>query len=259
MLDDVSRLRHATGTESPRLRLPKPIDPRREMEAFASAIAHDLRTPMNTSRRLLELVVGLHGSDLPPGPRTTLREVAQTLRGLEDLLEGLLRLGGVGHRRLEITAVDMASTVAEIVEQLRRRPTCAEVVFEVGDLPMCWGDRELVRELVLNLLDNACKYTRGQPERRVRVSAVAERGGIVYAVQDNGPGIAVGEATRVFEPFERDPPADDPGGSGLGLAIVQRIVQRHHGAVALVQGSGAEVRFRLPGEPWTDHGPAMGA
>ncbi len=191
-------------------------------------VSHELRTPLGALQALLEnLADGVE----PPDPARLRTALAQTER-LGRLVDQLLDLSRMESGGLPLEPVDFG--VRELLEQATRECSLAEhpvrlkVCVQPGDLTAT-GDPERVHQVVANLLDNAVRHS--PRDGRVWLSAHAEDGRTTIEVADEGPGIAEGEAERVFERFYRADAARNGGGSGLGLAIARWIVDAHGGAI----------------------------
>lgn len=225
-----------------------------DLEVVSLAVSHDVRGSLRAATAMLEWVGREHSDRLPAEVHQGLSHVEQELRGVDTLVEGLLRLGHVGHRVLDVRQVDVAAIARDVVEGLRNRPGVADVRFNIHDVPVCWADPDLVRDVLLNLLGNACKYAHaggrvglwGEPDVTGRW--------VEYTVRDDGPGFDAEEAQHLFDLFRRGHSADGTPGFGMGLAIVKRIIVRHGGVVEAVPrpGLGGEFRFRLPAHEWRE-------
>lgn len=225
-----------------------------DLEVVSLAVSHDVRGSLRAATAMLEWVGREHGHALPGEAREGLAHVEQELRGVDTLVEGLLRLGHVGHRVLDVREVDVSALAREVVDALRKRPEGDGIRFDVPDLPPCWADRDLVRDVLLNLLGNACKYAHAGG--RVGLWGEHDPTGrwVEYTVRDDGPGFDAGEAGHLFDLFRRGTGADGTPGFGMGLAIVKRIIVRHGGTVEAVPrpGVGGEFRFKLPAHEWRE-------
>lgn len=225
-----------------------------DLEVVSLAVSHDVRGSLRAATAMLEWTGQEHADRLPEEVREGLAHVEQELRGVDTLVEGLLRLGHVGHRVLHITEVDLGALAREVVDGLQKRPGAEAVIFDVHDVPPCWADPDLVRDVLMNLLGNACKYACtgggrvglwGEPD--------AEGRWIDYTVRDDGPGFDADEAEHLFDLFRRGSNVDGTTGFGMGLAIVKRIILRHGGSVeAVPRPDGGEFRFRLPRHKWSE-------
>jgi len=213
---------------------------------FIADAAHELRTPLTALRLQLQLAERAHDGAERDKAHAMLREgIARAAR----VVEQLLALA----RQDPDVPIDSAATVdlAELAKGAAhaQEPAAAARGLALGveasaPVPIA-GDREALRTLLDNLVDNAIRYT---PAGRVTVRARREADRAVLEVEDTGPGIPTPERARVFDRFYRGASGLE-GGSGLGLAIVRRIAERHRGRVELLdpaQGTGLRVRVSFP-------------
>lgn len=231
------------------------------LERFAEVVGAEVREPLYTVAGLLDLLDDRHAGALSDEGRTLLaRAMAGTDRasGIVGSLLGYARTSTLElHRdRVPLTEV-LAEAEAETAAGLAEAK--AEVVVGTagdGRLPMVWGDRNQLVQLLAQLLDNAVRF-RGAAAPVVTVSAEPAGGAVRVTVADNGPGVPETELPRLFTVFARPAAAtttatpDRPGdgrGAGLGLALCRRIVERHGGMIWAEGGAdgGLVVRFELP-------------
>ena len=220
-----------------------------EMQRFAADVAHELRTPLTALKGGIE--VALRAERSPAEYRrvlaSSLEEADQLIRLAEDLLLLSRSTAGLAAAR---GPVDLEALVLEALEAGVRLAKGTGVTVRLGPVTraLTRGDATALRRALLNLVDNAIKYTPAGGS--VELSVAVGPGAAEIAVQDTGLGIAPVDATRVFEPFVRLDAARsrDTGGSGLGLAIARSIVLAHGGSLELESGVGAGSRFtiRLP-------------
>ncbi len=226
-----------------------------QRQALLANVAHELRTPVAALRAELEnLVDGVRAAD-DEALGDALAQVERMGLLLDDLLD-LARTQG-GAEQLDATDVDLTVLVAEVVAQVSSAHRGRPVHVDVAVGTRAWADEQRLRQVLTNLLDNACRH--GGADGRVQVSArqvtgaaAAPRGSagpVVLEVQDDGPGIPADERSEVFERFRRGGgglPGD--GGTGLGLAIARWAVALHGGRIAVVPSQvGCRVRVELPG------------
>lgn len=222
---------------------------------FVNKVSHDLRTPLTSIRMFVET---LQMNRLPDRERQqeALDIIAAETERLSGLINRLLDWARMesGRRRYERRPVPVAELVDRaldaIAPQLLNAP--AEVVSDIPeDLPCVAGDEDALTGALIDVLQNAHKYT--GPEKRIVVSAAAVEEGVAIRVTDNGPGIPEPEQKRIFEKFYRakDPLDRTIEGSGLGLAMVKHIVQAHGGKVSVESqpGAGATFTLVLPAAP----------
>jgi signal transduction histidine kinase len=218
-----------------------------ELEAFNFSVSHDLRSPIGAVLNFVAILEEEHCPQLPPAGRQIVSRIRGSAERAIELLDGLLKLSRAGRTPLEIESLDMAALAREAFPQARR-DDAGTIELEIAPLPPARGDRALIGSVLLNLLANAVKYTRGSEKRRIVVSGTTADGSNVYAVTDNGIGFDDRFAAKLFHAFERLHPSDRYEGAGVGLAVVARIVQRHGGRV-WAEGrpdAGASFFFTLP-------------
>ncbi|MGH2457488.1 MAG: ATP-binding protein, partial [Chloroflexota bacterium] len=223
---------------------------------FAAYISHELRTPLNLiigfSEMLLLAPDSYGGEVLPPAYRGDVNSIYQSARHLATLINDVLDLSQIDAHRMALERDDV--TVAEIVREAVATVEAAfaekglTIDLDVPDgLPPLYVDRTRIRQVLINLLGNALRYT---DQGGVRVRAALQSGEIVVAVADTGSGIPASELPRLFEDFRQAEQPEDqrPGGSGLGLAIARRFVALHGGwmRAASGPGPGTTVSFGLP-------------
>jgi signal transduction histidine kinase len=224
-----------------------------ERSRFAAAAAHELRTPLAGIRlhgEMLALSLGNPGRVNEYARRITdeaerLTRLVSNVFGYTQVEQKLLRI------RREPGDLGQAVRDALAVVQPSIEAAGAELVVDVQpDLPAVPLDRDAVHQMVRNLIDNAEKYTRGGPDRRIEVSVRASAGAVEMAVRDHGPGVPARERRRIFKPFARHERGDRnaDSGLGLGLSVVRTLAQAHEGTVEYgdAPGGGACFVVRLP-------------
>ena len=206
-------------------------------------IAHDLRKPLAGALRRLEAA----RDDSSPGAAQ--RAIAATTADLEGVLEtfsALLRIGQVeaGARRAGFRPLDLAEVVREVIEAFT--PAAAdegkELVARLNGPIQISGDRELLIQMIANLVDNALRHT--PPGTRIEISAHRTWSGVTLAVSDNGRGVELEEMSRIFRSFYRGGNAQSRPGSGLGLALVAAIAELH-GLDSEASDNGPGLRITL--------------
>ncbi len=219
----------------------------RELDAFTRSVSHDLRAPLHSVMGLSELLLGQLGPQLPDDKRTWLVEIERSARQMNQLIDALMRLSRLGRHALNLQPVDLASLVRGVVDDERHEHPQRAVTLRIGELPEVVADASLLRQVFVNLLSNAFKFTRHAAQAVIEVRCERRGDERVFVVRDNGAGFDMARAGRLFDAFQRLHKPDEFEGSGVGLSIVQRIVQRHGGRIwaEAAPGQGASFFFTL--------------
>ena len=219
----------------------------RELESFSYSVSHDLRAPLRAIAGFAAMLRNQHGDALPPAGRHQLERIEVNAARMGALIDDLLKLSRASMHELKRRPTDMEALARMAAhEATEGAPRPVEVV--IHPLPQVRGDHALLRQVWVNLLDNAVKYSRGRNAPRVEIGARRLAGAVEYYVRDNGAGFDPQHAAQLFGLFKRLHSEEEFEGTGVGLALVERIVRRHGGAVAAegVPGAGATFRFSLP-------------
>ena len=176
--------------------------------------------------------------------RRYLSGIRDNSRRMGTLIDDLLRFSGLGRQAVTRREVNMDSLVREVIAE----SFAPAVEFEIGALPPAIGDRALLRQVWVNLIGNAVKYSGKAPHPAVQISGEQAGAESCYRVRDNGVGFDMQYADKLFGVFQRLHRADEFSGTGVGLAIVHRVVSRHGGRVWAegTVGHGAVFSFALP-------------
>jgi signal transduction histidine kinase len=248
--EEVKRL-HAELEERVILRTAELESANTELEAFSYSVSHDLRAPLRAMDGFSQAVLEDFGGLLPAEGRRQLQTIREGAQRMGALIDALLKFARLGRKVLNKQAINTDQLVRGALEELGFPWPDRKVEVLVGKLPGCSGDPVLLKQVWLNLLSNALKYTRKR-ERAVLEIGCEKTGGVdTFFVRDNGTGFDMRYVDKLFGVFQRFHRAEDFEGTGVGLAIVQRIVQRHGGrawAEAAVD-RGATFHFTLEKEP----------
>ncbi|MBI4788990.1 MAG: hypothetical protein HY782_18315 [Chloroflexi bacterium] len=202
-----------------------------ELEAFSYSVSHDLRAPLRSIQGFADILLNEYGAQLPSGGQRFLQLVHDNAVDMDALVNGLLTFSRLSRQALQKQTVAMDALVRDAFDSLRNEQDGRKIEMAISDLPNCLGDPLLLKQVWLNLLSNALKFTCRREIARIEIGYCTEDDGPAYFVKDNGVGFNSENADRLFGVFQRYHHAEDYAGTGLGLAIVARIVRRHGGRV----------------------------
>jgi signal transduction histidine kinase/CheY-like chemotaxis protein len=239
-------------------------DAQKTKATFVANVSHEFRTPLNMIIGLVELIVEtpeIYAMELPPEAEQDLAVVLRNCKHLSSMIDDVLDLTRMeaGRITLHMERIDLGGVVEEAVAAVR--PLVEKKGLGLGvrvadDLPTVYCDRTRIRQVVLNLVSNAARFTdRGG----IDIDVDGRDSHVVLRVTDTGPGIPPEDAKRIFEPFSQGTSdiRSDKGGSGLGLSISQQFVKLHRGQLLLETevGVGSSFICELPFSPPMEHQP----
>ena len=230
----------------------------RTKTAFVSKVSHEFRTPLNMIIGLVGLMLEnpeVYGRELPASILEDLEIVHRNCEHLSGMVNDVLALSQaeVGRLKLHRERIDLAEVTNEALTAVRPLLEKKGLGLQVSipeDLPKIYCDRTRIRQVILNLMSNAARFTQGGG---IKIEVVRQDGQFVMSVTDTGPGISPEDAKSIFEPFCQGATGlwQDKGGSGLGLSISKQFVELHGGRIWLESepGVGSTFSFQLPIDP----------
>jgi signal transduction histidine kinase len=221
----------------------------RELQAFTHTVSHDLRQPLNGVIGFAELLLSEKPGLLNPTQKEYLGDIYNGGHQLLRLTADLLQFARLSQQPLQKTPVSMTDLVWEIANPMIAAEASRCIELRVGPLPEVSADPALIRQVLVNLLSNAFKFTRRVPKALIEITGEQVLAELTYRVSDNGAGFEMANAERLFSIFHRLHGDRDFEGTGVGLSIVQRIIERHGGKIAAraAVDRGATFTFTLPG------------
>jgi len=220
----------------------------RDLESFSYSVAHDLRAPLRAIGGFTRILMEDYGGTLEGDAIKLLGTVVRSVSYMGRLIDGLLEFSRTGRAAFHPAAIDMSALTREVARELTA--TCPErkIDVEIPELSPAWGDPVLVRQVLVNLIGNAIKYTGHRAEAKIEMGETVGDNDVTYWVKDNGAGFDMAYSKKLFTVFQRLHAPSEFEGTGVGLALVQRIVERHGGRVwATAQvNQGATFYFTLP-------------
>jgi PAS domain S-box-containing protein len=218
-----------------------------ELEAFSYSVSHDLRAPLRAIDGFSQILLEDYEDKLDEEGKLYLRRTKNASQRMGHLIDDLLNLSRMTRSEMRRESVDLSALVKAVVEDLRGTRPEHEVDVIVEEGLVANGDESLLRVALENLLGNAWKFTRDQPDPRIEFGMLEHEDITAYFVRDNGVGFDMAYADKLFGAFQRLHSTGEFEGTGIGLATVQRIIHRHGGRVWARGeiGKGASVFFTL--------------
>jgi signal transduction histidine kinase len=242
--DEIRKLNQELGTRAAELEATN-----KELESFAYSVSHDLRAPLRHMAGYSELLQRQASSLLDEKSQRFIQTILDSAKRMGNLIDDLLAFSRIGRTETKKTQVDLGRLVQEVLAEIGQDTKDRDIAWRIGVLPVCYGDRSMLRLVVVNLVSNAVKFTRMREAAEIEIGAVERDDNEVdLFVRDNGAGFDMRYVDKLFGVFQRLHLPEQFEGTGIGLATVQRIIHRHGGQVrgegALDQG--ATFYFSLP-------------
>jgi PAS domain S-box-containing protein len=221
----------------------------RELEAFSYSVSHDLNAPLRHITGFARLLREDLGTNLKGDGEHCLNQIEDAARQMKRLIEHLLEFSRTSRAEQHLALVPLEPLVAEVIEALKKEARGRNVSWKRARLPEVEADPTLLRQVFVNLLSNALKFTRTKGVAEIEIGTVnGQNDEATIFIRDNGVGFDMRYSDKLFGVFQRLHSIEEFEGSGIGLATVQRIINRHGGRVwaeARVN-SGATFFFSLP-------------
>jgi PAS domain S-box-containing protein len=221
----------------------------KELQAFSYSVSHDLRAPLRHVIGFVELLKKGIKSPLSAENVFHLTTISDAAKRMGNLIDDLLEFSQVGRAELRKTEVNLDQLVQETVKAVQLDAKERNIIWDIHPLPPVWGDRALLRMVLVNLISNAVKFTGARAEAKIEIGCAPNGNSeTVIFIRDNGAGFNPKYAEKLFGVFQRLHSQDEFEGTGIGLANVQRIIHRHGGrtwADGVVEG-GATFYFSIP-------------
>lgn len=202
-----------------------------ELEAFSFTVSHDLRAPLTAIKSQTEIYLEDYGADLDEPARAIFARITKAGDRMSQLIRNVMHYSRTGRLELTPKPLLMGSLLEQLIAELQAAEPNGNVSIQLGATPALEGDQTMITQVFSNLLTNAVKYSRHVATPQVSVVGHWSDREVIYSVRDNGIGIDMKQAGKVFELFQRLDSATDYEGDGVGLAIVKRIMSRHGGKV----------------------------
>jgi PAS domain S-box-containing protein len=219
-----------------------------DLESFSYSVSHDLRAPLRAIDNFSSILQEEYGPRLDEEGQRLIRIVRKNAGKMGHLIDDILAFARAGRRDLVLSDVDLEALTREVLEDLAPSFAGRRVDVQTVSLPRVRADAPIIRQVLVNLLTNAIKFTRPRPVAQIEVRARTLADEVICSVKDNGVGFDPSYSHKLFGIFQRLHDAEEFEGTGIGLGIVKRIVDKHGGRV-WAEGApddGATFHFSLP-------------
>jgi two-component system sensor histidine kinase/response regulator len=220
----------------------------KELESFSYSVSHDLRAPLRSINGFSEILKNNYNDTLDDEGKRILNKIIGNALKMNILIDSLLNFSRLGRKELTKVSIDINMLVAKAIEELKTEQLNKNLSWNIRELLPVDGDMELVKQVFLNLISNAIKYSSKKDKPEVEIGCELNHQEVTYYVKDNGAGFNMDYKDKLFGVFQRFHNTNEFEGVGIGLAIVQRIVVRHGGCVwaEAEVDKGATFHFSLP-------------
>lgn len=222
----------------------------KELESFSYSVSHDLRSPLRAIDGFARMLLRDAQDKLDEEALHRLDVIRCNSGKMNQLIDDILAFSRMSSQTMVMDVIEMDNLAAVVWNELLAINEQRNITMNISPLPAAYGDQKLVRQVLVNLLDNAVKYTKNKAQAAIEVGSCEEAGETVYYVRDNGIGFDMKHYNKLFGIFQRLHRDEEYDGTGVGLSIIKRIVQRHGGRVwgEGKVNSGAIFYFSLPGK-----------
>ncbi|HTR31353.1 MAG TPA: ATP-binding protein [Puia sp.] len=219
----------------------------KELEAFSYSVSHDLRAPLRAVSGYAMMLKEDYEESFDAEAKRITGNIISNVKMMGRLIDDLIAFSRLGKREVTRRSVDMKALAEACTSELLNGWPENMFNLTIAELPGCDGDEDLLKQVWINLIGNALKYSSRTADPLIEVGYTANGGGIAWFVRDNGAGFDMKYADKLFKVFQRLHSQEEFEGTGIGLALVRRIVEKHKGRIwaESTPGSGAVFYFTL--------------
>jgi len=230
------------------LRTAKLEEANKELEAFSYSVSHDLRAPLRAIDGFTRILIEDYASKLDKEGNRLGAIIQRNAQKMGHLIDDLLAFSRLGRATMTITKIDMTKIVNNIYQEAINEEERKRIKFSITDLPQIKADAKMMRQVWVNLISNAIKFTSNRKQAIITITSKEEKDQLTFCIKDNGAGFDMKYGDKLFGVFQRLHGENQFEGTGVGLALIQRIIKRYDGDV-WAEGKvdkGASFYFSLP-------------
>lgn len=202
----------------------------KELEAFSYSVSHDLRAPLRIIDGYAEVLITDYKDKLDSEGKRVIDIITNNARKMGNLIDDLLNLSHLGRKEMILLDVNMTKLVSSVISEMNF-PGIERAEIKLGKLESAYCDMSLIRQVWVNLISNAIKYSAVKAKPLIEMSSIKKGSEIIYSIRDNGVGFDMRHADKLFGVFQRLHKMTEFEGTGVGLALVHRIITKHGGRV----------------------------
>ena len=200
-----------------------------ELEAFSYSISHDLRAPLRAINGYAKILQEDYATKMDVDGISSLNAILNNSKKMGELIDALLAFSKLGRKQVTTSQLNMDTLVKLVKEETANKSS--KIEFTLHELLPAKGDQVLIKQVWVNLISNAIKYSNQKLKSMIEIGSYSKDNLVIYYVKDNGAGFDMQYYDKLFGVFQRLHSQEEFEGTGIGLAIVQKIIQRHNGAV----------------------------
>jgi two-component system sensor kinase len=203
----------------------------KELESFSYSVAHDLRAPLRAIDGYARLILKKQGDKFDADTLDKFNVIRSNTHLMGQLIDDLLTFSRLGRKHISPMTLDMEVLMKDAWKEVQASEPERDIKLEVGSIPPGYGDMALIKQVLINLLGNAVKFTKYKDAAHIEAGGYTDGDEHVYYVRDNGVGFDMAYYDKLFGVFQRLHSTEQFEGTGVGLATVQRLIHRHGGRV----------------------------
>lgn len=221
-----------------------------DLQQINNVMSHDLPVPLQSVMGDLTMLEESYGDRLEPGAMEHVRHAIEGGKRISDLINDVLNYSSIDNIDMKISSVNMNEVVAKAMKLLEAPIRENEAEIQVDELPSILADEAQMVLVMQNLVGNAIKFHKPGERPKVHIASMMVHNENVFSIKDNGIGLNMKDAERIFYMFQRLHTSEEYPGTGLGLAITKKIVERHGGSIWVEseEGKGSTFFFTVPRE-----------
>ncbi|MEO7043964.1 MAG: PAS domain S-box protein, partial [Ferruginibacter sp.] len=219
-----------------------------ELESFSYSVSHDLRAPLRAINGFTQIMVDDYASHMDDEAQIIFGEIIRNSSKMGELIDNLLSFSRIGKKATSMSNINIEGLINELIAELKHEEPKRKFKITIQKLENITGDAGMLRQVFINLISNAFKYTGKKEAAEISIGSYKEDNNMVYYVKDNGAGFDMRYYDKLFGVFQRLHSSNEFDGTGVGLAIVQKIIAKHGGTVWAegIVNEGASFYISLP-------------